>query len=140
MFIEYTMGVKNKLKDRTSPSGLSIKAPVKPTEFANVPCSMWKDAFMNGFLAWDAQQKESPRKTLFTLLGSKTNALHMVNAESKLNGLKAKVGYCLCLATVLPFFSLTYLSLDLGFQRARGNDEMEQKVCWQRQDQCPTRL
>ncbi|KAJ3466401.1 hypothetical protein MRS44_007059 [Fusarium solani] len=91
MFIEYTMGVKNKLKDRTSPSGLSIKAPVKPTEFANVPCSMWKDAFMNGFLAWDAQQKESPRKTLFTLLGSKTNALHMVNAESKLNGLKAKI-------------------------------------------------
>ncbi|KAM5345867.1 hypothetical protein ACJ41O_011728 [Fusarium nematophilum] len=91
MFIEYTMGVKNKLRAKPSPSGLDYEVPVKPAEFADMACSMWKDAFMNGFPAWDAQHKETPRKTLFTLLGSKTNALHMVNAESKLNGLKAKL-------------------------------------------------
>ncbi|KAJ3544190.1 hypothetical protein NM208_g3186 [Fusarium decemcellulare] len=91
MFIEYTMGVKNKLKDRTINADLKIVVPVKPKTAATMPCSMWEDAFMNGFSKWDAQYKETPRKVLFTLLGSKTNALHMVNAESKLNGLKAKI-------------------------------------------------
>ncbi|KIL89256.1 hypothetical protein FAVG1_07650 [Fusarium avenaceum] len=92
-FIEYTMGVKNKLTDTTSKFNKQVtaKAPVKPPKYAKIPCSMWNDAFMNGFPSWDAQHKESPRKTLFALLGSKSNALHMVNAESKLNGLKAKI-------------------------------------------------
>jgi hypothetical protein len=92
MFIEYSMGVHNKLISHQSPSGISFTVPDNPTKPANMPpCSMWKTDFMDGFPTWNAQYKETPRKTLFTILGSTTNAKHMVNTESKLNGLKAKV-------------------------------------------------
>ncbi|EWG55557.1 hypothetical protein FVEG_17546 [Fusarium verticillioides 7600] len=92
MFIEYSMGVHNKLKSEPSPSGLDIEVPDNPTKPANMPpCSMWKTDFMDGFPAWNAQHKETPRKMLFTILGSTTNAKHMVNTESKLNGLKAQI-------------------------------------------------
>ncbi|KAF4333318.1 chitinase [Fusarium beomiforme] len=92
MFIEYSMGIQNKKKDKPSPSGLGVEVPKNPTDPAKMPsCSMWKGAFMNGFPEWDAKHSETPRKLLFTMLGSTTNSLHMVNAESKLNGLKAKL-------------------------------------------------
>ncbi|KAF5024622.1 hypothetical protein F66182_3386 [Fusarium sp. NRRL 66182] len=92
MFIEYTMGVHNKLKNKQSPSKLDIEVPDNPTKSSDMPpCSMWKKAFMEGFPEWNSQHKETPRKVLSTLLGSTTNAVHMVNTEAKLNGLKAKV-------------------------------------------------
>ncbi|KAM0211011.1 hypothetical protein ACHAQD_010476 [Fusarium lateritium] len=92
MFIEYSMGVQNKLRNRVSDSKISIKVPVKPTEFADMSCSMWKDAFKNGFPEWTSRHgKDTPEKVLFTLLGSKTNSKHMINTESKINGIKARV-------------------------------------------------
>ncbi|KAH7163644.1 hypothetical protein DER46DRAFT_660785 [Fusarium sp. MPI-SDFR-AT-0072] len=70
MFIEYSMGVKRKLRDRKTDNGIK---------------------FEKGFPAWNKKYLDTPRKSLFTLLGSATNAVHMVNAESKFNGHKARV-------------------------------------------------
>ncbi|TVY68504.1 hypothetical protein Focb16_v002095 [Fusarium oxysporum f. sp. cubense] len=91
MFIEYSMGVKRKLRDRKTDNGISIKAPVKPKQFADLPCSLWMVEFEKGFPAWNKIYPDTPRKSLFTLLGSVTNAVHMVNAESKFNGHKARI-------------------------------------------------
>ncbi|KAH7494060.1 hypothetical protein FOMA001_g2170 [Fusarium oxysporum f. sp. matthiolae] len=92
MFIEYTMGVQDKLRTRPSPSGINILAPFNPAPPSDrPPCSTWKDAFMHGFPLWDAEYKETPQIHLYTLLGSTSNAAHMVTAEAKLNGKKAKL-------------------------------------------------
>ncbi|KAK7600688.1 hypothetical protein V3481_002218 [Fusarium oxysporum f. sp. vasinfectum] len=91
MFIEYSMGVKRKLRDRKTDNGISIKAPVKPKQFADLHCSLWMVELEKGFPAWNKIYLDTPRKSLFTLLGLVTNAVHMVNAESKFNGHKARV-------------------------------------------------
>lgn len=115
------MGVHNKLKKKPSPSGLQRDIPTNSIKSANMPpCSMWKEDFMKGFPEWNSKYTNTPRKVLFELLGSTTNAKHMVNAEAKLNGLKAKVNQ-----PVPPSYFITltlaYLfAIALGFQRARG--------------------
>ncbi|KLP13453.1 chitinase [Fusarium fujikuroi] len=91
MFIEYSMGVKRKLKDRRTDFNILIKAPVKPKEFADLPCSLWMVEFEKGFPAWNKIYSDTPRVSLFTLLGSINNAVHMVNTESKFNGHKARI-------------------------------------------------
>ncbi|KAF4949938.1 hypothetical protein FGADI_8539 [Fusarium gaditjirri] len=92
-FIEFSMGVKSALKQRTTPSDIKVKAPfnpARPEELAT--CSMWKDAFLNGFPAWTkAGNANTPKVELYTMLGSVTDPSDMVNCQKELNGYKAKI-------------------------------------------------
>ncbi|EWZ86337.1 hypothetical protein FOWG_09914 [Fusarium oxysporum f. sp. lycopersici MN25] len=44
--------------------------------------------FQYGFLAWNNKYKDTPQTSFFKLLGSSSNAKHIVNCEKKLNNLK----------------------------------------------------
>ncbi|KAI8402663.1 hypothetical protein FOFC_17979 [Fusarium oxysporum] len=55
-------------------------------------CSMWKDAFLNGFPAWTkAGNTNTPKVVLYSKLGLVTDPSDMVNCETVLNGYKALV-------------------------------------------------
>ncbi|KAI6773017.1 hypothetical protein HG530_003975 [Fusarium avenaceum] len=93
MFMEYTMGVENKVQNKPSPSGLDIKAPFNPDADSLVSCSVWVDDFQNGFFEWNNQPPRrnpvgTPQDDLFKLLGSTSNFDHLVNVEAKFNGIK----------------------------------------------------
>lgn len=65
---------------------------------------MWKNEFRVGFKEWrDAGHKETPMKTLFTLIGSTTDPFDMVNAEAKLNNMKTVVCDFIILILLLTF-------------------------------------
>jgi hypothetical protein len=113
MFIEYSMGVRHKLKNRiTDETKLNIVVPVKDPGVAAMSCSMWKDAFKDGFPEWNSKHgKVTPEKFVFTLLGSKTNSKHMINTESKINAIKAMVSGSGSLAPARLVFLPSNLSL-----------------------------
>ncbi|KAH7354207.1 hypothetical protein B0T11DRAFT_357537 [Plectosphaerella cucumerina] len=56
-----------------------------------IPCEVWSKSFIHGFPAWNAEYKDTPMKAIYDVLGSETNSDHMVNCESKLNGMKTQV-------------------------------------------------
>ncbi|KLO78838.1 Uncharacterized protein LW93_4159 [Fusarium fujikuroi] len=91
MFIEYTMGVRNKLNGRLSTSGLTKDVPYNTNSQSHLSCGVWMNDFQHGFLAWNNRHTDTPQTSLFKLLGSTSNAKYMVNCESKFNGLKGSL-------------------------------------------------
>lgn len=107
------MGIKNRLKDKESPSGLTIDRPFNPD--GDIPCNVWIDDFQYGFSRWNNNHQDTPQNTIFKLLGSTSNTKHMVNAEAKFNGIKGLVSYFLRLFPfVIPTIVLTHLLLVMG--------------------------
>jgi hypothetical protein len=103
MFMEYTMGVRHKKHGKNSRSGIPREIPHNAGP--HIPCGVWVNEFQHGFFAWNNRHKDTPQTAFFKLLGSSSNAKHMVNCGT--------VGYFLSLFT---FISLTHLSLALGLQ------------------------
>ncbi|EEU38421.1 uncharacterized protein NECHADRAFT_88725 [Fusarium vanettenii 77-13-4] len=90
-FIEYSMDVQHSIRRRTTPSGITIKPLFNPSTDNLATCSMWKKDFLDGFKKWtDAGNTETPKKQLYSLLGSKGHSSHMVNCGAKLNSMKAR--------------------------------------------------
>ncbi|KAJ0153482.1 Uncharacterized protein HZ326_4205 [Fusarium oxysporum f. sp. albedinis] len=72
MFMEYTMG----------------GTPYNTNTQLHLACGVWVNDFQHGFFAWNNRHKDTPQTSFFKLLGSSSNAKHMVNCEKKLNNLK----------------------------------------------------
>lgn len=90
-FMEYTMGVPHPKYGKKSPSKLNRKPPYNSNTQSHVACGVWVNDFQYGFLAWNNKYKDTPQTSFFKLLGSSSNAKHMVNCEKKLNNLKGSV-------------------------------------------------
>ncbi|RKK91707.1 hypothetical protein BFJ68_g16130 [Fusarium oxysporum] len=90
-FMEYTMGVPHPKYGKKSPSKLNRKPPYNSNTQSHVACGVWVNDFQYGFLAWNNKYKDTPQTSFFKLLGSSSNAKHMVNCEKKLNNLKGSL-------------------------------------------------
>ncbi|KAK2473410.1 hypothetical protein H9L39_15585 [Fusarium oxysporum f. sp. albedinis] len=71
-----------------SPSGLTKGTPYNTNTQLHLACGVWVNDFQHGFFAWNNRHKDTPQTSFFKLLGSSSNAKHMVNCEKKLNNLK----------------------------------------------------
>ncbi|RYP62498.1 hypothetical protein DL769_007277 [Monosporascus sp. CRB-8-3] len=89
--IEYTM---HGMLTRKVGSKYGVDLPLELNTAINMAsCPMWKDAFRNCFQAWKkAGHTETPMKYLYSRLGSIEDSSDMVNCETKLNSMKARVG------------------------------------------------
>lgn len=126
IFMEYTMGVRNKLNGKLSTSGLIKEVPYNTNSQSHLPCGVWINDFQYGFLAWNNRHKDTPQTSLFKLLGSTSNAKYMVNCESKFNGLKGSVGsFLFLLGLCLHFSNLSIHSFGISMSLSvRGTGEI----------------